>query len=325
MKNKYRFNVKKCVIFTPITKIHFTLHHQSIPKADTFEYLVYTFNHKGIDSVKHFQRMANKVETASLYFCSLGLNFKDLELKTNINLFKSFIRIRLEYGLAITIPCKQVIKITNSSQYKAICRMLSIQYQGTACDTIHLAGLTEMEERARILMCKYLLKIQDLTPKEEFLIRNIVSNEDEWMKRIKEQAILKENPAEDKKEFLKRVSKEIHEKNIMMLSKKVGQRTLEYLRLINRSRSCHGFLKLDIDRRIKKTLLLWILKKIIGKPKKCRQCDGIATQAHVAKCQDNMKNELKNIMATNPKEEFRYIPEIILSRMDYLGKISPRL
>ena len=178
IENYYRYNVKKCVIFKSDTEAQIKIYEEIIPESCSFEYLGYTFDHKGINSNKHIQRISEKVDAASRYMYSLGLNFRDFEPKTNVTLFKSFIRSKLEYGLAITTPTKGLMKKINSVQHRAICRMSCIQSQGTAADTIHLLyGLTEMEQRAKILRSKYLLRMQFLNQNEEFLVKVLVSKD----------------------------------------------------------------------------------------------------------------------------------------------------
>ena len=142
---------------------------------------------------------------------------------------------------------------------------------------------------------------------------------------MKDDSMTIELPNESQKNLSERISKKIHDDNMKSLSEKVAQRTAGHLRIKNPTRSYHGLLNVKIDKRLRKTIFLWTLKKLLGKPKICRLCGHTATQEHIAKCGGVLASDLENIMITRDVEKHRYLPEMIITRMETSGRMNKEI
>jgi hypothetical protein len=115
--NQYRFSPQKCRAFGENS---FSIYNTPIDGAESFKYLGFIFTQEGIDWAKHFERMVQKAERTASWFASLGFRFGIHTERTNLHLYKTFIRPALEFGLPL---------MPKGGQGRILCKLDSFQHR----------------------------------------------------------------------------------------------------------------------------------------------------------------------------------------------------
>ena len=128
--------------------------NDSIAKVNNYKYLGVLFNYKGMDVKNQILETKLKLSKTIQFFNMLGMNKGGFRLKTNILLYKSFIRSRMEYGLAIFKANKNDIKNINVIQHSSLCRMFSVNGKSSGKTLEIVTGISDMAVRSQILKAK---------------------------------------------------------------------------------------------------------------------------------------------------------------------------
>ena len=72
-----------------------------LKRVESFEYLGITFDKKGINVKKQVSRMCSNARKTHFILKRIGFNGQGFSINTNLRLYRSLVRSRMEYGLAI--------------------------------------------------------------------------------------------------------------------------------------------------------------------------------------------------------------------------------
>ena len=154
----FRWKASKTKWVSNNTNENFTLYGEEIERVDRFEYLGIPFGFEGIDSRMLVQKNIARTEGASMMLYKLGVNAYGFRPDRCVVAWKSFVRSKLDYGLA-------VVKLTNND-YKALdraqrnsLRRIFGGSKGTSLDV--MLRLSESENyslRSEELQCSWLIK-----------------------------------------------------------------------------------------------------------------------------------------------------------------------
>lgn len=170
--NKYRFNGRKCEVIMTTTRSRtrtegerkFKIDGEEIKVSQEFVYLGVNIRKEGIASGAHLLRMAEKTMGTIHLFRDLGMNHKGLPPALSAQIYKTFIRPKLEYGIGI-LPegreTRQGMEMMERLQRKCMKMALSMPNQ-TDADLMHvLFALPTMKQRRKELgalwTCRVLL------------------------------------------------------------------------------------------------------------------------------------------------------------------------
>lgn len=152
--NRYRFNGQKCAILAnTVLSLPFQLYGEDISVVDSFTYLGFAFDCRGIKWHEHFERLVSRARKTLYFLKNVGCNGHGFSLRTNLNIYKCLIRSIFEYGLAIATPSQSVVV---ERFHKEALRCLA-SVSDTACiNTIGLFGeLENVSIRRERLNYKY--------------------------------------------------------------------------------------------------------------------------------------------------------------------------
>ena len=109
-KNRFQFNVGKCVVLSSVPPNQpFCIYGQEIHRAQNFTYLGVVFTAAGIHWEHHFTRMGERANGKVAALKALGCNGNGFSLQTSLRIYKSMIRPILEYGMAMCKPKDLVV------------------------------------------------------------------------------------------------------------------------------------------------------------------------------------------------------------------------
>ncbi|KAI8328742.1 hypothetical protein BC941DRAFT_476806 [Chlamydoabsidia padenii] len=113
----YRWNPTKCVILEPDPTIQYQLYDTMIPTLVTFTYLVILISIGGnMDATSLIDHNTKKALISINILTTRGLNGSGYRRLLSSRPYQQFIRLQLEYGLAITATPKKNTKLLDSAQ-----------------------------------------------------------------------------------------------------------------------------------------------------------------------------------------------------------------
>lgn len=163
----YRWNPTKCMVLNaPSTTsssslgFEFTLYGVAIPRVEEFSYLGVSFKKKGLSGGSIVEnRLAGAVKTMAL-LTSIGVHRNGFSLLLCARLYKTFIRPKLEYGLAISRLSSPEIKALERAQDKLVSMFLGSNQTAAAK---HMTCIPLMFHRHNILVSRYVLRTRFLS------------------------------------------------------------------------------------------------------------------------------------------------------------------
>ncbi len=165
-----RFAVERRFFFAP-DKCAFTadpeksdaslfIHGLPIKNVAFFRYLGVTMNYKGVDRAAHANAMALSLNDTLRFFRSVGFHGNGLTIPTKVQLYKTFLRPKLEYG--IQLLNKTATKRLQREQNFCLRCLFSLP-RNTSIAVLHtLSGLPSLETRRRVLFAKWMAKTRKL-------------------------------------------------------------------------------------------------------------------------------------------------------------------
>lgn len=139
-RKHFQFNLSKCA-YVNKEKISLWLCGQKITKVEVFTYLGIQVNAKGIDVKAHIKESKEKMKRTALFFTRMGLNGKGYRLSTKVTFYKTFIRSRMEYGIAIMKVKKKERKVIERIQYEILCKLVSVSTKSSYATLQIITGL----------------------------------------------------------------------------------------------------------------------------------------------------------------------------------------
>ena len=121
-----------------------------LQKSTREQYLGISLTVRGVDSTATLERVQKANKRLSM-INRLGVNRSGFSLKTNIDIFRTFIRSMIEYGLHLT-PCTTAVEKAVNSLYQHFFRLIAGDFRGPQIDRLlALCKLEPLRHRRRIL------------------------------------------------------------------------------------------------------------------------------------------------------------------------------
>ncbi len=166
----FQFNLKKCGFISPTLGDKVFINGVPIQKVASFNYLDIIFTVKGIAAKAQLEKAQQRCISAVGMIERIGFNGGDFSLKPRIHLYRSIIRSRMEYGIAICPESKEILKLVETGQYKCFCRMFSVYTNTSYNKMLLITGLENMKMRFIILKEKFKARYQRLQEGSNFFL-----------------------------------------------------------------------------------------------------------------------------------------------------------
>ena len=283
-------DTSKCVLYGTCLK-----------RSDTFIYLGMTFGVDGILPLAHAQRMASKTVDAVNLLRAVGMNGFGFAISVRKRLYETFVRPKLEYGLQIMEPCGEVFNVLRKAQLYALRVMFSVGRNTSEAALHALSGIVSIAQRCCELNAGWMTRVSRLG--KGFMVREAhiahqrrrlpkstfcVAEKNKMVQEYRKETIWSGagRPSEEENiRILRRIRTKCRKADRSDLWTKkptqVGQ--------IDRKPTVTSLLiDMLIGQRSRRLITLWVLKKLIGKPKDCLNCNGASktSREHVQTCLD---------------------------------------
>lgn len=179
--NRYQFNVQKCATMSR-TNTKFKLGSVDIPSSDTFTYLGVELNTSGIDINKFINRRIEATKKAASLVRNMGMNAGGFSIRTNSQLYKTFIRSRLESSLCILKPSSVITQKIESAQHLILAQSLGVGVSTSSTLVRSLTNVPRMSFRWKWLRTAYCRRLKKL-PKQ-FLVVKAMTGVNSWTSRL---------------------------------------------------------------------------------------------------------------------------------------------
>ena len=293
----FKFNITKCAFIGP-TFENVRLAGEKLEKVEVFSYLGIRFNENGLDTETHIKEMKQKMSRTTQFFNGIGWNGGGYRVGTKVAIYKSFIRPKMEYGLAIMSINKKCMKVMESAQYESLCSMWSVSKKSSYKTIQLLTGLPSMGIRVGLLKSKWNHRYEFVKEDDLMLLPKIENwNLKHGIVTVMNQVLLNSTIQSEElseKGCIKKFSKEYFDtlkRNIpIFLSTPLIE--IDVSKLQNLLKGKVGN-KNDLH-----TISLFILNKYPAKPEPCGKCGVKLSKKHLVSCNmDIWKekiDELKN-------------------------------
>jgi hypothetical protein len=322
--NHFEFNLKKCEFISPTASDKISINGAPIKKVASFTYLGIIFTVKGIDAKAQLEKAQQKCISAVGMIERIGFNGGGFSLKLRIHLYRSTIRSRMEYGIAICPESKEILKLAETGQYKCLCRMLSVYTNTSYKKILAITGLESMKTRFTILKEKFRARYQKLQEgSDSFLVKVI-----RWKKSVLNQFTKFEfNTAEEESlGLLTGTDVESKEMNKIVLKQFKAQRMKEILQETNKSfQEDLWAVSLEVVQKVLqstiieqgklRSIILFCLNKIPGRNVSCLKCKVNMNLDHFVECKKKIWKEIQiqcsisKFSCNEKKEETRNLPQ----------------
>ena len=299
-KNRYQFSVEKCaVIGSP--NFEYKLSNKLIPHCESFCYLGVEVGRSGILPNEFIKRRCDITVNSGMKLAMLGMNIGGFPQHVLINLYKTFIRSKLEASTCLLVPLKKNLRKIEAAQRTVLARIFFCSGHCTSGPILMgICGVPSMSFRQKFLRSRYVARANALP--HSHILQRMRSDKKFFLNRLKKDTFVVEDlQSAAKVRELKLVE---YEKRCAEASNVTGG----FLNLVPDGRPAN-FIRAPMDVSCKKSISHWILKKYpASAPPTCRLCRASpATQAHVASC-----NQLLENLAPDIPPRFR--PEFLLSQ-----------
>lgn len=322
-ENHFEFNLKKWEFISPTSSDKISINGVPIKKA-AFTYLGIIFTVKGIDAKAQLEKALQKCISAVGMIERIGFNGGGFSLKLRIHLYRSIIRSRMEYGIAICPESKAILKLAETGQYKCLCRMLSVYTNTSYKKMLAITGLESMRTRFTILKEKFRARYERLQEgSDSFLVKvirwksSVLNQFTKYEFNVAEEeglgllpgtgaeskevnkSILKQFKADRMKETLQETNMSFQE-DLWAVSLKVVQKVLQGT-IIE-----HGKMR---------SIILFCLNKIPGRNASCLKCKVEMNLDHFVECKKKIWKEIQihcsisKFGCNEEKEETRHLPQ----------------
>ncbi|KAK4510882.1 uncharacterized protein ATC70_004659 [Mucor velutinosus] len=158
----YRWKPSKCAVLcapTASTRHPLSLYGEPLPVVEEFTYLGMPFRYKGLYAPGILNlRASGAIKTMAL-LNSVGVNRNGFSLLLCARLYKSFIRPKLEYGLAISHLSFRDFKALDALQNRLVGMFVGSTWYNVAK---HLTCIPSMKHRYNVLATRYALRADTL-------------------------------------------------------------------------------------------------------------------------------------------------------------------
>ena len=146
----------------------FCLHQAPIPHLPSYRYLGMIVNGRGIDWHSSFAASRQSALQLADWFCRQGMHLSGWRPHSNVVIYKSFIRPKLEFGLSIGLLPKAVLAQLQLCQNTILRKMMSCAVTTSVCVMHSLTQLAPVSFRNHLLHARF---YQSLSSKRFSLVR----------------------------------------------------------------------------------------------------------------------------------------------------------
>jgi hypothetical protein len=299
LANNYRFNPRKCETFSPADS--YQLYGTFLPHCDSFKYLGIWFDSQGIDWNTHISKMIVRAKEAAFFFKAIGCNGYGMGERTKTNIYKLFIRSRMEYGLAIMPRTQSLLTLWDRAQ-DSIMRIIFSVGPNTSCASMRvLLHLQSARTRHDELSCRWMCALT-LKSGQNFLIANVLhqakavkikdscfsytlSTKNRLLEQMRANGIIGTvlwekayEPIRDHNLF----------QDLVKDKTKCSRPEAMVIYLDRRPRQAYAIG--NESRATRRIIILYLLGKLLGEPPICRNCseERHASQNHVIECTNSV-------------------------------------
>ena len=313
--NAYLFNASKTKVLYKGTKNTetFGIEGRSIERVKIFKYLGLNFNVCGLEKREYLEGKAAECRNVTNYLITCGMRGSGFNSKTKLNLYKTFVRPKIEYGLAIMNLNKTDIAIIQKTQYHALCGMMSVG-RNTGADMLHyLIPVEESRVRVEKLQAKYKLRVDRMN--DDFLVHRVLKMYDRKPNLSNRMAYLKQNRMYNAIESLEiqsyanisKVFENFKEKSFNALVERLEMnKGVAYL-FHKKYNKFHPILKY-------RGLFLWYARKVVGQAKPCLKCSEMNSTSHMMKCSSIVYNKWLKDLSIDKFSIERKIEDLLLKK-----------
>ncbi len=313
--NAYLFNASKTKVLYKGTNNTetFGIEGRSIERVKIFKYLGLNFNVCGLEKREYLEGKAAECRNVTNYLITCGMRGSGFNSKTKLNLYKTFVRPKIEYGLAIMNLNKTDIAIIQKTQYHALCGMMSVG-RNTGADMLHyLIPVEESRVRVEKLQAKYKLRVDRMN--DDFLVHRVLKMYDRKPNLSNRMAYLKQNRMYNAIESLEiqsyanisKVFENFKEKSFNALVERLEMnKGVAYL-FHKKYNKFHPILKY-------RGLFLWYARKVVGQAKPCLKCSEMNSTSHMMKCSSIVYNKWLKDLSIDKFSIERKIEDLLLKK-----------
>jgi hypothetical protein len=280
--NRYRFNVQKCATLSrgPAT---FLIGSETIPSTHTFTYLGVEINKNGIAVSDFIHRRIQATLKSANMVRNMGMNVGGFSIRTSSQLYKTFVRSKLEASLCILKPVKKITQLMETAQQKVLSRNLGVGPKSSSTMIRTLFNTPTMAFRWKWLRTSYTRRTEKLP--QHFLVKNSMSGPGSWLTQLNKRVF----PSEQEREHL-------HHLEMNSVNNATAAATSNYFSFPFQPKGLY-LTRADLPPSRTRILVLWLLKKFPARePPICANCfTATCTQTHIAECTRLLQANLPNV------------------------------
>lgn len=298
--NRYQFSVEKCAVIGS-SNFDYKISSKLIPRCESFCYLGVEVGRSGILPSKFIKRRCEITTTAGMKLAMMGMNIGGFPQHILINLYKTFIRSKLEASTCLLVPLKKSLRKIEAAQRTVLARIFFCSGHCTSGPILMgICGVPSMSFRQKFLRSRYVARVNALP--QSHILQMMRSDRKFFLNRLSKDVFI----AEDLQRAVK--VRELKSAEYEKCCAEASNVTGGFLKLVPDGRPAY-FIRAPMDVSRKKNICHWILKKYpASAPPTCRHCrTASASQVHVASCNQLLENLAPDIPA-------RFRPEFLLSQ-----------
>lgn len=158
MEHNFKFAPAKCEVVSGVAEISVTIDGEPLKQSPSFNYLGMPFDKEGVNATLHINRLQEKARKAMHAMKDLGMNTSGFDIATNSQIFKCFVRSRLEYAIGI-LPLRQATEVRRLQTFlnEGIRIALSMWGRGVSTEVMSsMFNIEDMLVRWTVLRCRWL-------------------------------------------------------------------------------------------------------------------------------------------------------------------------
>ena len=179
LDHQFKFDPIKteCLLPTNPTFHHppLQLYNQPISITTLARYLGFWFEHQGLNLNTHTTKRIQSANFKLQQLKSIGLNGHSFSPLSAIQIYKSFIRPIIEYGMQIDIYPKDILGKLSKFQFQYLRSSLSLSPSTTQNGMLLITGISPTAARNQIIATKFWSKIHDRKQDLSFMTSHAIS------------------------------------------------------------------------------------------------------------------------------------------------------
>lgn len=300
----YRFAPSKCEVIGLKSGEEVSLYGEPLRKTNNFRYLGFQFGPSGFDGKLHAYSMRDKAITATNILCGMGWTSDNFSLQFKRMAYMSFIRPILEYG--IELLQRTELSIVESGQQYALSRLLGVSQ---TCAAKHMQGLVEalpLSSRTELRRLRYIRRLNRLSFFTPYMVKAAERAHDK--KPLKRRSLIG-RIKEGSRDLTRRIeaklppTEEGGTRTLSVRTHRVGSTIVRKRDEVTdflwdewkeeqegKADGAHLLSKRErslLDKRpkaLRRSCIVWLLRRWIGKPKQCSRCGSNLSHKHLLEC-----------------------------------------